>query len=174
VDFSDLSRFAAETVVTPQGAPQLHSGVVWPVSPQGADLLGSGGLPEQLTKTLPERALVSCPIIWAITSTTRKDTIPATPATAPRLRPSTASAARCAWRFRATATERREPQLIPKHQRRFDGFDEQIVALYTRGITARDTQAHLLEMCRAEVSPELISRVTKAVLEEARAGSRAL
>src|SRR5690606_36460301 len=46
-----------------------------------------------------------------------------------------------------------EPQLIPKHQRRFAGFDEKIIALYARGLTVREIQKHLHELYAVEVSP---------------------
>jgi putative transposase len=59
-----------------------------------------------------------------------------------------------------------EPQILKKHQRRFEGFDEKILSLYARGMTTRDIQAHLEEMYGVEVSPALISEVTDAVLEE--------
>lgn len=59
-----------------------------------------------------------------------------------------------------------EPQLIPKHQRRFAGFDEKIIALYARGMTVREIQKHLLELYAVEVSPALISEVTDAVMAE--------
>ena len=61
-----------------------------------------------------------------------------------------------------------EPQLIPKGQRRFDGFDDKILSLYGRGMTVREIQGHLAELYGAEVSPDLISRVTDAVLDEVR------
>jgi len=56
-----------------------------------------------------------------------------------------------------------EPQLIPKHARRFTGFDDKILALYARGLTVREIQAFLAEMYAVEVSPDLISTVTDAV-----------
>jgi putative transposase len=59
-----------------------------------------------------------------------------------------------------------EPALIAKYQRRFPGFDEKIVALYARGLSTRDIQAHLRELYGVEISPELVSAVTDAVLEE--------
>ena len=59
-----------------------------------------------------------------------------------------------------------EPQLIPKHARRFTGFDEKILALYARGMTVREIQAFLAEMYAVEVSPDLISTVTDAVQAE--------
>ena len=57
-----------------------------------------------------------------------------------------------------------DPQLIPKGQRRFDGFDDKILSLYERGMTVGEIQGHLAELYGAEVSPDLISRVTDAVL----------
>ena len=59
-----------------------------------------------------------------------------------------------------------EPQLIPKHQTRWAGFDEKILSLYARGMTVREIQAHLEEIYGTEVSPSLISSVTDAVSEE--------
>jgi putative transposase len=59
-----------------------------------------------------------------------------------------------------------EPQLIPKHQTRWTGFDDKILSLYARGMTVREIQGHLEEMYGAEVSPTLISSVTDAVLDE--------
>jgi putative transposase len=61
-----------------------------------------------------------------------------------------------------------EPQLVPKGQRRIDGFDERIISLYARGLSVREIQAHLEEMYGVEVSPDLVSRVTDAVLEDVR------
>lgn len=59
-----------------------------------------------------------------------------------------------------------EPQIIPKHQTRWAGFDEKILSLYARGMTVREIQSHLEEIYGAEVSPSLISSVTDAVAEE--------
>ena len=59
-----------------------------------------------------------------------------------------------------------EPQLIPKHERRFAGFDERIVSMYARGMTVREIQGHLAEMYSVEVSPEFISKVTDEVMAE--------
>ena len=59
-----------------------------------------------------------------------------------------------------------EPQLIAKYQRRFPGFDEKIVSMYARGMSTRDIQGHVRDMYGIEVSPQLISTVTDAVLEE--------
>ncbi|MGZ5056153.1 MAG: IS256 family transposase [Methylobacter sp.] len=62
-----------------------------------------------------------------------------------------------------------EPQIIPKHQTRWNGFDDKILSLYARGMTVREIQAHLAEIYGTEVSPTLISSVTDAVIEDARA-----
>jgi transposase-like protein len=59
-----------------------------------------------------------------------------------------------------------EPLLIPKHQRRFTGFDDKIIGLYARGVSVREIQAHLLEAYGTEVSPDFISSVTDAVMAE--------
>jgi putative transposase len=62
-----------------------------------------------------------------------------------------------------------EPRLVAKGQTRFDGFDDKILSLYARGMTVREIQGHLSELYGVEVSPDLISRVTDAVLDEVRA-----
>ena len=58
-----------------------------------------------------------------------------------------------------------DPKLIQRYQRRFPGFDDKIVSMYARGMTVREIQGHLLELYGLEVSPDLISTVTDAVLE---------
>jgi putative transposase len=62
-----------------------------------------------------------------------------------------------------------EPQIVPKGKRRFEGFDEKIIALYARGMSMRDIQAHLAELYGVQVGHDLISRVTDAVMDDARA-----
>jgi putative transposase len=62
-----------------------------------------------------------------------------------------------------------EPKVVRKRQRRFEGFDEKIIALYARGLSVRDIQAHLAEIYGVEVGHELISTVTDAVMDDARA-----
>ena len=61
-----------------------------------------------------------------------------------------------------------EPQIIPKHSRRFDGFNDKIISLYSRGMTVREIKSHLEEIYQVEVSPDLISTVTSAVIEDAK------
>jgi putative transposase len=59
-----------------------------------------------------------------------------------------------------------EPQIIGKHERRFTGFDQKIIAMYARGMTIREIQGYLAEMYGTEVSPEFISKVTDEVAAE--------
>ena len=59
-----------------------------------------------------------------------------------------------------------DPQIVRKGQTRLEGFNEKIIALYARGMTTRDIRAHLREMYDVDVSADLISRVTDAVLDE--------
>ncbi len=65
-----------------------------------------------------------------------------------------------------------EPQLIGKHERRFTGFDDKIIAMYARGMTVREIQGFLAEMYSVDVSPDLISSVTDAVMGEVTAWQR--
>jgi len=58
-----------------------------------------------------------------------------------------------------------DPKLIARYQRRFPGFDEKIVSMYARGMSVRDIQGHLLDLYGLDVSPDLVSTVTDAVLE---------
>jgi putative transposase len=61
-----------------------------------------------------------------------------------------------------------EPQLIRKGQRRIDGMDQKILSMYARGMTVREIQGHLKELYATEISADLISSVTDAVIEEVR------
>jgi putative transposase len=56
-----------------------------------------------------------------------------------------------------------EPVIVAKGQRRFEGFDQAIISLYSRGMTTREIEGHLLEIYGVEVSPTLVSQVTEAV-----------
>jgi len=59
-----------------------------------------------------------------------------------------------------------DPQLIAKYQRRFPGFDDKIISMYARGMSTREITGHLRDLYGIDVSPDLISTVTDAVLEE--------
>src|SRR6059058_4005036 len=62
-----------------------------------------------------------------------------------------------------------EPKIVRKRQRRFEGFDEKILALYSRGLSTRDIEAHLAEIYGVRVGRDLIGRVTDAVMDDVRA-----
>src|SRR3954454_6926755 len=62
-----------------------------------------------------------------------------------------------------------EPKIVRKRQRRFEGFDEKILALYSRGLSTRDIEAHLAEIYGVSVGRDLISRVSDAVIEDVKA-----
>jgi putative transposase len=62
-----------------------------------------------------------------------------------------------------------EPKLVRKRQRRFEGFDDKILALYSRGLSTRDIEAYLRELYGVDVGRDLISRVTDAVMDDVRA-----
>lgn len=131
------------------------------------DLIGENGLLKQLTKLLVERALDAEmaehlghgkhePVANASGNTrngrsrkTLKGEFGELPIEVPRDRQGSF-----------------EPQLVPKHQTRWSGFDDKILSLYARGMTVREIQAHLEEMYGTEVSPSLISSVTDAVVDE--------
>ena len=134
------------------------------------DLIGENGLLKQLTKALVERALEAemkshlghgrNQLVANDTRNTRNGTskkiikgeFGEIPIEIPRDRNGTF-----------------EPQLIPKYQTRWKGFDDKIVSLYARGMTVREIQSHLEEMYGTEVSPSLISSVTDAVNDEVKA-----
>lgn len=59
-----------------------------------------------------------------------------------------------------------DPKFIPKRQTRFDGFDDKIIAFYSRGLSTRDIKAQLLDIYGVEVSPDLISTVTNEIISE--------
>lgn len=61
-----------------------------------------------------------------------------------------------------------EPRIVKKHQRRFDGFDDQIISMYAHGMTTRDIQSHLKGIYGVEVSPDLISDVTNSIIDDVR------
>jgi len=62
-----------------------------------------------------------------------------------------------------------EPRIVRKRQRRFEGFDDKIIALYSRGLSTRDIEAYLRDLYGVEVGRDLISRVTDAVMDDVRA-----
>jgi len=62
-----------------------------------------------------------------------------------------------------------EPQIVPKRQTRFDGFDDKIIAMYARGLSVEDIQCQLQELYGVDISSSLISTVTASVLDDVKA-----
>ena len=62
-----------------------------------------------------------------------------------------------------------DPKIIRKGQGKFDGFDDKIISLYSRGMTIREIQGHLKDLYGTELSPDFISSVTASVIEELQA-----
>jgi putative transposase len=134
------------------------------------DLLGQDGLLRQLTKALVERALdgelthhlgyEQHDSLGDNSGNSRNGTTPKT------IRGKRGQVQIDVPRER---TSEFEPQLVKKNQTRFDGLDEKIISLYSRGMAQREIQGHLEEIYGVEVSPSLISTVTDAVLDEVRA-----
>jgi putative transposase len=134
---------------------------------QGAELLGPDGLLSQVTKVVLERALAE--EMTAHLGYDKHD--PAgrgsgnsrNGTTGKTLLTEIGSIDLAVPRDRNASFD---PRIVRKGQTRLDGFNERIIALYARGMTTRDIRAHLREMYQVEVSPDLISRVTDAVVEE--------
>ena len=61
-----------------------------------------------------------------------------------------------------------EPQLVKKGQRRLQGLDEKIIALYAGGMTTREIESYVTELYGPGVSRETVSRATAGVLEDAK------
>jgi putative transposase len=136
---------------------------------QGVELLGEGGLLKQMTKAVLERAL-------AEELTDHLGYEVGDPAgqgsgnsrngyTAKRLLTEAATVDLDVPRDRNGT---HEPMIVAKGQRRLDGIDKIVIGLYAHGMTVRDIQTHLADIYEIEVSPDLISKITDAVLEEVR------
>jgi putative transposase len=134
---------------------------------QGVELLGEHGLLRQMTKAVLERGLAEEltehlgyePHERAGTGNSRNGTTPK------RLHTEAGTVDLEVPRDRAGSFE---PRLVRKGQRRLDGLDRIVIGLYARGMTVRDIRAHLVEVYDVEVSPDLISKITDAVLDEVR------
>jgi len=134
------------------------------------DLLGQDGLLQQLTKALLERALngeLTHHLGYQKHSSDGDNSGNSRNGTTPKmLRGKRGQVQINVPRDRNSEFE---PQLVKKNQTRFDGLDDKIISLYSRGMTQREIQGHLEEIYGVEVSPSLISTVTDAVLDEVRA-----
>lgn len=134
------------------------------------DLIGENGLLKQLTKLLVERALDA--ELTEHLSHERHETVANTAGNTRNGKSKKTLKGEFGELPIEVPRDRHgsfEPQLIPKHQTRWAGFDDKIISLYARGMTVREIQAHLQEMYGAEVSPSLISSVTDALADEVKA-----
>jgi putative transposase len=134
------------------------------------DLLGDQGILQQLTKALVERALegeLTHQLGYDKHSPEGHNTGNSRNGTSAK----TVKGKRGEMRINVPRDRNSEfePQLVKKGQTRFNGFDDKILSLYARGMTTREIQGHLEEIYGVEVSPDLISTVTDAVLEEVKA-----
>ena len=131
------------------------------------DLIGETGLLKQLTKQLLERAMtaeMTEHLGYEKNAPTGKKTRNSRNGSYPkRIKGDFGNLDIAVPRDRDSSFE---PVIIPKGQSRFTGFDDKIIAMYARGMTTRDIQAHLEEIYGVEISPTLVSQVTKAVADD--------
>jgi putative transposase len=134
------------------------------------EIVGPGGLLSQLTQRLVERAL-EVEITDHLGYESHQEPPGGTGNTRNGKTPKTLSTEHGPVRVN-TPRDRDgsfAPKLVKKRQRRFEGFDEKILALYSRGMSTRDIEAYLRELYGVSVGRDLISRVTDAVMDDARA-----
>src|SRR5437762_4551981 len=133
------------------------------------EIVGPGGVLAQLTKRLVERAL-SAELTEHLGYEPHQEPPGGTDNTRNGSTPKTLATEHGSVRI-DTPRDRKgsfEPQIIRKGQRRFQGFDDKILALYSRGLSTRDIEAHLAEIYGVKVGRDLISRVTDAVMDDVR------
>jgi len=134
------------------------------------DLLGKNGLLKQLQKRLLEKAMgaeLTVHLGYEKHAATGKNSGNSRNGTSPK------TISREFGNLDLAATRDRNgsfaPQIVAKGQRRFEGFDQAIISLYSRGMTTREIEGHLLEIYGVEVSPSLVSQVTDAVVADVQA-----
>jgi putative transposase len=133
------------------------------------EIVGPGGVLAQLTKRLVERAM-SAELTEHLGYEPHQEPPGGTGNTRNGSTPKTLATEHGSVRIE-TPRDRKgsfEPQIVRKGQRRFEGFDDKILALYSRGLSTRDIEAHLAEIYGVKVGRDLISRVTDAVMEDVR------
>src|SRR5213596_2747784 len=133
------------------------------------EIVGPGGLLSQLTKRLVERAM-EVELTEHLGYEPHREPPGGSGNTRNGSTPKTLATEQGPVRIE-TPRDRKgsfEPQIIRKGQRRFEGFDDKILALYSRGLSTRDIEAHLAEIYGVKVGRDLISRVTDAVMDDVR------
>jgi len=160
---SNVSRPASEAVVP----DELVDQVMAKVDAEGLELLGADGVLAQLTKRVLERALddeLTVELGYERGDPDGRGSGNSRNGTSPKTVLTEIGAVPLAIPRDRNGSF--EPQLIPKHSRRLDGFNERIISLYAGGLTVRDIRRHLAKIYQVDVSPELISRVTDGIVEE--------
>src|SRR5947208_1561320 len=134
------------------------------------EIVGPGGVLAQLTKRLVERAM-SAELTEHLGYEPHQEPPGGTDNTRNGSTPKTLATEHGSVRIDTTRDRkgRFEPQIVRKGQRRFEGFDDKILALYSRGLSTRDIEAHLAEIYGVKVGRELISKVTDGVMDDVRA-----
>lgn len=136
---------------------------------QGVELLGEGGLLKQMTKAVLERALaeeLTDHLGYETGDPAGNGTGNSRNGYTPKKLLTEAGAIELDVPRDRNGTH--EPMIVRKGQRRLDGIDKIVIGLYAHGMTVRDIQTHLLDIYEIDVSPELISKITDAVLDEVR------
>jgi putative transposase len=169
---TDTSMVARKSGEQADGRPplideQLADQLLGKAQAEGVELLGPDGLLSQVTKAVLERALAEEMTghlgyekhdpAGRGSGNSRNGSTPKT------LLTDVGAVDLAVPRDRAGSFD---PKIVRKGQSRLEGFNDRIIALYARGMTTRDIRAHLREIYGVEVSPDLISRVTDAVLDE--------
>jgi putative transposase len=146
---------------------QLAEELIAQAQEQGVELLGEGGLLQQMTKAVLERALaeeLTDHLGYEEGDPAGRGSGNSRNGVSPkRLLTEAGHVDLEVPRDRASTFD---PQIVPKGARRRDGVDALVINLYARGMTVRDIQAHLAEIYDVAVSPDLISKITDSVLEE--------
>jgi putative transposase len=149
--------------------PEQAEALIEQAREQGVELLGEGGLLRQMTKAVLERALaeeLTDHLGYEIGDPAGSGTGNSRNGYTPKRLLTEAGAIDLEVPRDRAGTH--EPQIVRKGQRRLDGIDKIVISLYANGMSVRDVQEHLLEIYDIEVSADLISKITDAVLEEAR------
>lgn len=136
---------------------------------QGVELLGDNGLLKQMTKAVLERALaeeLTDHLGYEVGDPAGNGTGNSRNGYTPKRLLTEAGTVELDVPRDRNGTH--EPMIVAKGQRRLDGIDKIVIGLYAHGMTVRDIQTHLLDIYEIDVSPDLISKITDAVLDEVR------
>ena len=136
---------------------------------QGVELLGEGGLLKQMTKAVLERALaeeLTDHLGYEVGDPAGNGSGNSRNGYTPKRLITEAGTVDLDVPRDRNGTH--EPMIVRKGQRRLDGIDKIVIGLYAHGMTVRDIQTHLLDIYEIDVSPDLISKITDAVLDEVR------